>query len=43
VPLAVSAATQREVEEVLERVWGGPETLIVISTDLSHYLEYREA
>ncbi len=43
VPLAVSAATQREVEEVLERVWGGPETLIVISTDLSHYHEYREA
>ena len=26
-----------EVAEVLERLWGGPETLVVISTDLSHY------
>jgi AmmeMemoRadiSam system protein B len=24
-------------------VWGGPETLIVVSSDLSHYLEYAEA
>ena len=43
VPLAVSAATPGEVEQVLERLWGGAETLIVISTDLSHYHEYREA
>jgi hypothetical protein len=28
---------------VLERLWGGPETLIVISTDLSHYHAYDEA
>jgi len=43
VPLAVGAATNKEVAQVLERLWGGPETLIVISTDLSHYHEYREA
>ena len=43
VPLAVGAATHGEVAQVLERLWGGPETLIVISTDLSHYHEYREA
>jgi hypothetical protein len=43
VPLAVGAATNEEVAQVLERLWGGPETLIVISTDLSHYHEYREA
>ena len=43
VPLAVGAATNEEVTQVLERLWGGPETLIVISTDLSHYKEYREA
>jgi len=43
VPLAVGAATNEEVEQVLERLWGGPETLIVISTDLSHYHEYRKA
>ncbi len=43
VPLAVGAATNQEVAEVLERLWGGPETLIVISTDLSHYHAYEEA
>jgi AmmeMemoRadiSam system protein A len=31
------------VAEVLERLWGGDETLIVISSDLSHYLPYAEA
>ena len=43
VPLAVGAATNEEVAQVLERLWGGPETLIVISTDLSHYHPYDEA
>ena len=43
VPLAVGAATAEEVAQVLERLWGGPETLIVISSDLSHYLPYDEA
>lgn len=43
VPLAVGAATGEEVAQVLERLWGGPETLIVISTDLSHYHAYDEA
>ena len=28
---------------MLEALWGGPETLIVISSDLSHYLRYAEA
>jgi AmmeMemoRadiSam system protein B/AmmeMemoRadiSam system protein A len=43
VPLAVGTATVGEVAEVLERLWGGTETLIVISTDLSHYHAYEEA
>jgi len=43
VPLSVGAATSAEVAQVLERLWGGPETLIVISTDLSHYHPYDEA
>jgi AmmeMemoRadiSam system protein B len=43
VPLAVGDARPEEVDEVLELLWGGPETLIVISTDLSHYLRYDEA
>ena len=40
-PLAVGDATPRQVAEVLEHVWGGPETVIVISSDLSHYLPYE--
>jgi len=43
VPLAVGDATGEEVAEVLDRLWGGPETLIVISSDLSHYLPYPAA
>jgi AmmeMemoRadiSam system protein B len=42
-PLAVGMATAEEVAEVLEAVWGGNETLIVISSDLSHYLPYVTA
>lgn len=42
-PLAVGMATHEEVSEVLERLWGGKETLIVISSDLSHYLPYAAA
>jgi MEMO1 family protein len=40
VPLAVGDATPAEVAQVLEALWGGPETLIVISSDLSHFLPY---
>jgi len=43
VPLAVGDATPEQVAEVLELLWGGPETLIVVSSDLSHYLPYRDA
>ena len=40
VPFAVGAATAEQVAQVIERLWGGPETRIVISTDLSHFLDY---
>lgn len=43
VPLAVGDATPAEVAEVLEALWGGEETLIVISSDLSHFLPYSAA
>lgn len=43
VPLAVGAATPIEVAEVIEKLWGGEETLIVVSSDLSHYHAYDEA
>jgi hypothetical protein len=43
VPLVVGRATPDEVAQVIERLWGGDETLIVISSDLSHYLDYQRA
>jgi len=43
VPIVVGDASAAEVGEVLERLWGGPETLIVISSDLSHYHGYQTA
>lgn len=43
VPLAVGDATPVEVADVLARLWGGPETLIIVSSDLSHYLPYAVA
>jgi len=43
VPLAVGAASDEGVAEVLDELWGGPETLIVVSSDLSHYHDYDTA
>jgi MEMO1 family protein len=43
VPFAVGDATPAEVAEVIELLWGGPETIVVVSSDLSHYLRYTEA
>jgi hypothetical protein len=43
VPLVVGQATHGEVAAVLDRLWGGPETLVVISSDLSHYHPYDTA
>ena len=42
-PLVVGDASAEQVCEVLEHLWGGPETLFVISSDLSHYYDYRSA
>lgn len=43
VPLVVGDAAPGEVAEVLEMLWGGAETLIVISSDLSHFHDYATA
>ncbi len=43
VPLAVGEASPEAVAEVLDRLWDGPETLIVVSSDLSHFLPYGTA
>lgn len=43
IPIVVGDATVSEVHQVLDMLWGGPETLIVISSDLSHYHDYSTA
>ena len=43
VPLAVGDASADEVWQVLSLLWGGPETLVLISSDLSHFLSYDQA
>ena len=43
VPLAVGDASPQDVGAVLDMLWGGPETLIVVSSDLSHYHGYETA
>ena len=43
IPLVVGDASKEQVAEVLELLWGGEETLIVISSDLSHYNDYKTA
>jgi MEMO1 family protein len=42
-PVVVGDADEDEVAELLDLLWGGPETAIVISSDLSHYLPYDVA
>ena len=43
VPILVGDASHREVARALEAVWGGPETVILVSTDLSHFHDYETA
>jgi len=43
VPLVVGDASTAEVAQVLDLLWGGAETLIVVSSDLSHYYDYTTA
>ncbi|SDO04097.1 AmmeMemoRadiSam system protein B [Pseudomonas jinjuensis] len=43
VPLTLGLVEPKVVAALLDELWGGPETLIVVSSDLSHYLEYQQA
>jgi AmmeMemoRadiSam system protein B len=43
VPLVVRNAGDDRVAEVLELLWGGTETLVVVSSDLSHFYDYETA
>jgi hypothetical protein len=42
-PFIVGEASTGEVADVIDRLWGGEETLVVVSSDLSHYLDYETA
>jgi AmmeMemoRadiSam system protein B/AmmeMemoRadiSam system protein A len=41
VPIVCGQAPPEQIARILDSLWGGPETLIVISSDLSHYLDYQ--
>ena len=43
VPLVVGDAAPKDAAHVLRQLWGGPETLIVVNSDLSHYHSYETA
>lgn len=43
VPLAVGQADEAEVGRLLDALWGGPETCVIVSTDLSHFHDYETA
>ena len=42
-PIVVGYASAEDVAAVLERVWTDPDTLVVVSSDLSHFLDYATA
>ncbi len=43
VPVLVGQTTAEQVADLLDGLWGGPETLVVVSTDLSHYHDHDTA
>lgn len=43
VPFLVGNTSYQEVTELLKKLWGGPETIIIVSSDLSHYHDYESA
>ncbi len=43
IPVVVGRATPDEVAALIDACWAGPETLVLISSDLSHYLPYDDA
>lgn len=43
VPIVMGDARAQDVDAVLETLWGGNETLVVVSSDLSHFLDYDAA
>jgi len=43
IPLVVGDTSPEQLAELLDTLWDGPQTLIVISSDLSHYHDYKAA
>src|SRR6185369_4513337 len=43
VPIVVGGASPEQMARLLDAVWGGEETLIVVSSDMSHYMPYEAA
>ena len=43
IPLVIGNVEPGAVATTLNRLWGGPETLIVVSSDLSHFNDYQTA
>ncbi len=43
VPLVYGNIDENELAEVIETLWGGEETIIIVSSDLSHFLDYDSA
>jgi hypothetical protein len=43
VPFLAGDADPEDVAKLMARLWGGPETLVLVSSDLSHYLDYDSA
>ncbi len=42
-PMVVGHCPPGQVAAIIDALWGGPETLIVVSTDLSHFHSYEQA
>lgn len=42
-PIIIGDTSSETIASVLDKVWGGDETLIICSTDLSHYMDYKGA
>lgn len=42
IPIIIGDAAIEDVRNIIEATWGGRETLIIISSDLSHFEDYEE-
>ncbi|MFW5887929.1 MAG: AmmeMemoRadiSam system protein B, partial [Bacteriovoracia bacterium] len=43
VPLVVGMTKPEEVAEVIEKIWQGDDRFLIVSSDMSHFLSYKDA